>query len=140
MENKINTMDKFDESIALTKEDFDWRKLYPDNCDEDCGIELGEYAFIFKKSNERVIGCKFTILYQRKELAPTIYSFKNSPIESYILLVRRYNDVQGPLYLSDGEKDKRYRQAFDSSYTLHKYCVNTYGEFVRAFNTLEQAK
>lgn len=119
-------------SIALTKDDFIWEKLYPN-------LEVGEYALLFKNVEERVVGYKFTILYQREEISP-LQQLYDSPVESYILLEQKYDDVQGPLYLNNSEKDDEYVQAFDVSCSMNNCCVNSYGDFVRAFKTVEEAK
>ena len=68
----------------------------------------------------------------------------DSPIEAYILHMKRYFDVKGPLkypkpsnhedrsIINDiGKENKR---------TLSSGDVNDYGDFVRAYKTLEEAK
>ncbi len=124
-------------SIALTSDNFIWKKLYQNNIPSD--LEIGEYALILKNVEERVVGCKFTILYQCEEMTPLCQEFGGS-IQGYILLEQSYNDVQGPLYINVGEKDEEYLQAFDCSSSLNNYCANSYGDFIRAFKTIEEAK
>lgn len=136
-EREAKEREEMRKSIALTKEDLVWHKLYANNIPSN--PELGEYALLFKNVEEKVVGYKFTILYQRKEIAPLV-QLSRSPIEYYILLEQQCDDIYGPLYLSEDEREKEFPQAFDYSYSLDNYSVNSYGEFIRAFKTIEEAK
>ena len=124
-------------SVALTKDDINWKELYPNNT--PCFFKRGEYALIFKNVEERVVGHKFTILYQYEEFSPLVLS-GTDVVEGYILLEEEFNDVQGPLYINDAEKDEKYNQAFDTACSMHNNIVNSYGNFIRAFKTIEEAK
>lgn len=137
-EKEAEEREEFRKSIALTKDDFVWNKLRANNIPTN--PEEGEYALLFKNVEEKVVGYKFTILYQRKEIAPLAYSSTDSSIEYYILLEQKFDDVFGPLYLSEDEKEKEFPQAFDYSYSLDNYVVNSYGNFIRTFKTMEEAK
>ena len=137
-EKEAEEREKFRKSIALTKDDFVWNKLRANNIPTN--HEEGEYALLFKNVEEKVVGYKFTILYQREEIAPLAYLSTNKTIEYYILLEQKFDDVFGPLYLSEDEKEKEFSQAFDYSCSLDNYTVNSYGEFIRAFKTKEEAK
>lgn len=138
-QSEAKKREKLEKSIALTEEDFVWKKLYTNNNPEN-SLEWGEYAFIFKEVEERIVGYKFTILYQREEIVPLIYSGKNGRVECYNLLEQKYDDIQGPLLLGEDTKDSKYPLAFDTSNTLNDYSVNTFGEFIRSFKTIEEAK
>lgn len=58
----------------------------------------------------------------------------------------RYDDVQGPLAHSNADNENEFKQALDYSNrfiysnTFSNCEVNSYGEFVRSFSTLEEAK
>lgn len=137
-EHEAKKRDDIRKSIALTNSDFVWQKLYANN--NPLNPELGEYALIFKNVEEKIIGYKFTILYQRKEIAPLHYLGHSSPIECYVLLEERYDDVQGPLNLSYSPQDEKYPYAFDKCKTIDNDSANNYGKFIRAFKTMEEAK
>ena len=137
-EREVKERDEIRKSITLTNSDFVWKKLYANNNPHN--PELGEYALIFKNVEERIVGYKFTILYQRKEIAPLHYLGDNSPIEYYVLLEQRYDDVQGPLNLLDVPQENKYQTAFDNCNTLDDCSANDYGDFIRAFKTMDEAK
>ncbi len=94
------------------------------------------------KSEESVYCCKWTIEYQQQEEKPMLIS-SDSPIEAYILHMKRYFNVKGALkypkpsnhedrsIVNDiGKENKR---------TLSSGDINDYGDFVRAYKTLEDA-
>lgn len=125
----------------LTEEYFDWKAVYPNNIRSNG--EEGIYALIFKDNESKTVGYKFSIIYQREEISPL---HRNSRIEAYNLFEMRYDDVQGPLAHSNADNENEFKQALDYSNrfiysnTFSNCEVNSYGEFVRSFSTLEEAK
>jgi len=106
------------------------------------GIE-GLYCLIFKKSGDGIYCCKWTIEYQYKEIEPMLIS-SDSPIEAYILHMKRYFDVKGSLKYPrpNNHRDWDIIRGIhkESRRTLHNDDINDYGEFIRAYKTLEEAK
>lgn len=130
--------------LELTEEDFNWKAVYPNNIKSNG--EDGIYALIFKDNESKTVGYKFSIIYQREEISPLHYNGRNSRIEAYNLFEKRYDDVQGPLAHLSADSANEFEQALDYSNrfiysnTFSNNEVNSYGEFVRSFATLEEAK
>jgi hypothetical protein len=128
------------EKKRLHEEDLHWKPLYPNNYIRN-GQE-GLYCLIFKKSENSIYCCKWTILFQMKEKEPL---FETSEIEAYILLMKRYYDVKGPLKYPLPYSESFYGELFreqkkKTSRTFVASDVNDYGDFERAYKTLEEAK
>ena len=107
------------ERKRLKEEDLFWHALYPNNMKEN-GIE-GYYCRLFRKDETdetKYYCCKWTIVFQHKEIEPMRIG---SEIESYNLHMKRYFDYENEV------KELRYD-------------VNDYGDFVRNYKTLEEAK
>lgn len=130
--------------LELTEEYFNWKTIHPNNIKSNG--EDGIYALIFKDNENKTVGYKFSIIYQREEISPLHYNGRNSRIEAYNLFEKRYDDVQGPLVHSTADGENEFEQALDYSNrfrysnTFSNCEVNSYGEFVRSFSTLEDAK
>ena len=128
----------------LTDEYFDWKTIHPNNIKSNG--EVGIYALIFKENERRTVGYKFSIVYQREEISPLHYMGRDSRIERYNLFEKRYDDVQGPLAYLSADNENEFEQALDYSNTIiysntfSNADVNSYGEFVRSFSSLEEAK
>ena len=139
-EQWMQELDNKRQAVALTKDDFVWKELHANNNPENMFL-LGEYAMIFKECDEKTVGYRFTIMYQREEISPLFYASSNSKIERYNLFEWRYDDVMGPLSHKDSEYDVMYRHAFDwPTNTLHDCDLNTPGRFIRSFATAEKAR
>ncbi len=129
------------EKKRLHEEDLMWHPLHPNNMPNN-GTE-GLYCLIFKKLGNNVYACKWTIAYQFEEEAPMRIS-SDSPVEAYILHMKRYFDVKGPLKYprpNNHRGDEIIRDIKrETRRTLHNADINDYGDFVRAYKTLEDAK
>ena len=68
----------------------------------------------------------------------------DAPIEAYILHMKRYFDVKGPLKYPkpSNHEDRSIINDIgkENKLTLSSGDVNDYGDFVRAYKTLEEAK
>lgn len=130
------------DSIKLTDQHFDWKPLYPNNYKGNG--QFGEYALLFKEADDKVIGYRFSIVYQREELSPLCYQGMNSRIERYNLFEDRLDDVQGPLHFPPddiiSESLFEIGCTYDLQNTINTDYANTFGEFVRSFATAEEAK
>lgn len=140
-EKELEAINAKCERLKLTEEDFIWKSIHPNNIKSN--YEDGVYALIFKERDEKVTGYKFSIIYQREHISPLYYKGTNSKIEMYILLEKEYIDVQGPLgygeygkhcYIGDWDLD------FFEEKTFTDYDINSYGKFLRAFESLDEAK
>ena len=125
--------------IALTAKDFNWSKIYANN-DPQTGFEFGEYAMIFKEYEGKVKGYKFSVIYQREETSPLLMKGINAKIERYNLFETKYDDVQGSLTVGESIIRDDYWYTMDKTNTLNDYSVNSHGEFIRSFETMEDAK
>lgn len=137
------TLKEFDrkrERVALTTNDFVWKKIYANNNPQN-DLLFGECALLFKDYGEKTVGYKLTIMYQRKELEPLLLENKDAMIERYNLFEWKYDDIMGPLSHEDSKYDTVYRQSFDwPTNTLHDCEINSPGQFIRSFATVEEAK
>lgn len=61
-----------------------------------------------------------------------------APIEAYNLFMARYFMVQGPLSYPEPSRDFDWRNK--EGITFSACGVNSYGDFVRSYRTLEEAK
>lgn len=126
------------ECLKLTEEHFQWKALYDNN--NKCMRENGEYALIFKEVDGKVVGYRFSILYQKKEISP-LHMHLSAEIEAYNLFEKRYDDVQGELYYKDVKEQIFGVCVFaGADQTLNQYEINCPGDFVRSFQTLVEAK
>ncbi len=128
------------EKRRLHEEDLVWYPLYPNNmsCNEVDGI----YCLLFMRSEKSIYCCKWTIKYQLQEKEPMVIG-SDSPIEAYILHMKRYFDVKGPFNYPEPRKLEDWSITDvekEDERTLSSEDVNDYGDFVRAYKTLEEAK
>lgn len=125
----------------LREEDLIWKPVYENNVISEYTGPVGEYCLLFQKSEEKIDCCKWTIEYQFEEEEPMMIS-NDSLIEAYILHRKRYFDVKGPLRIPDPKRysSEDYSKALKNEDTLSEFSVNDYGDFERAYRTLEEAK
>lgn len=131
-------MDRNDRERAkkkLSEKQFEWLPLYIGNIPSSAFDEIGWYCMLLKEVEGKVVGHKFTILYQHEEIKP-LSKFINAKIEQYILLERRYDDIIGNLKYPDYTKDTK--EPYEN--TLNNCDLNSHGEFIRAFHSIEEAK
>ena len=134
-EELIDRCDREHEKRKLSEKYFEWLPLYENNIPSFSTGEIGWYCMLLKEVKGKVAGHRFTILYQHEEIEP-LHRFMNAKIEKYILLERTYDDVIGNLRYPDFTKDIK-----DSYvHTLDSMDLNSHGEFIRAFDTIEGAK
>lgn len=126
------------ERLKLTGEHFQWRSLYYNN-DADM-FENGKYTLIFKEVEGKVVGYRFSILYQKEEESP-LHLQLSAETEAYNLFEKRYDDVQGELYYENVKSQSLGVWGVGGAdQTLNQYEINHPGDFVRSFQTLEEAK
>ncbi len=125
------------EKRRLHEEDLTWKPLYPNNM-PDNGIK-GMYCLLFKKTEKGFYCCKWTIEYQRQEIEP-MQICSDAPIEAYILHMKRYFDVKGPRKYPEPGNDIMTELNDKDEITFSGNDVNDYGDFIRAYKTLEEAK
>ena len=94
-DTKWRAIEEKRERLKLTGEHFQWRSLYYNN-DSDM-FENGKYTLIFKEVEGKVVGYRFSILYQKEEESP-LHLQLSAETEAYNLFEKRYDDVQGELY------------------------------------------
>lgn len=135
--------DTVDFACRLKPEDLVWKPIYPNNILSN--EIMGYYTLVLRKDSDgRVYGRKYSILFQKEEDPEHLGKGVLPPharTELYILLVKGYYDVSGPLdYPEPAEGGYSPFSQFEQESTFHSYGVNDYGRFVRAYPTLELAK
>lgn len=111
-------------AYALTAEDLDWRPYYPNNMPQN-GQE-GWYCVIQDGDHAR----KYTIKFQYPLVDGA--SRPDLGVDRYILFQKLYHGLEGPLEYPGPAPD------FD---IFHSPCdINSFGDFVYAHKTLEDAK
>lgn len=123
------------ERITITAEELVWHELRPNNMLGNS--HEGYYSLMFMKRNNKIYCCKWTIMFQKEEIAPMGIS-SDSPIEAYTLFMERFFEVKGPMSYPEPTKDSRWEM--DSENTFIPCGVNSYGDFIRSYKTLEDAK
>lgn len=123
------------ERKRIKEEHFTWKPVRPNNMAGN-PIE-GYYALLFMRQQDgKVYGCKWTIIFQKEETQPGLTS-QYSKVEAYILFMKRYFDLEDVFDYLKSE-----------TVGSHPYLnsmgpydgVNDYGDFVRAYRNLEEAK
>ena len=124
--------------VTLTTDDLEWLPLYPNNSKENG--KTGEYCMLFRRDSDgEMIGLKWTITFQRKEIEPGLTS-TDSEIEAYALFRKTYPEIVGELSHPEPTDETSYDEAGDLDSTLNAFEVNSYGDFMHAYRTLEEAK
>ena len=111
--------------VKLRDNDLIWKDIIANNLIGN--PKEGIYTILNKKNEDNTYyACKWSIVFQPKEIEPQLID--NSNIELYILFHKRYFYLDMPLSYPNPKEDKGF------------YEVNDYGDFVRAYKTLEEAK
>lgn len=125
------------ERRRLRKEDLNWLPLYPNNMPSN-GL-VGTYCLIpMRREDGGTDVLKWTVRFQKKETAPTIVG-SDAEIEAYVLFLERFFDVK---------EEASYPEPSDFADPLSertegrfgRYGVNSAGDFVRTYRSLEEAK
>lgn len=124
------------ERIKLRPEDLKWYPMHPNNM--TVNPVDGEDCLVFaRRKNGEVYGCKFTILFQREECEPMMEA-KDAKTELYILFIKQYHDIKGDRKYPRPKKEiDPFKKTNDTFTDLD---LNSYGDFVRAYRTIEEAK
>ena len=131
-------LDKEHNRVTLTVDDVEWLPLYPNNMPGN-GKE-GEYALLFRKGNDgKIYGCKWSIVFQKEETKPMCTNF-DADIECYNLFMKRYSDVKGLLHHPEPNDNLEVYIKADKEKTFDANEVNDFGDFVRSYKTIEDAK
>lgn len=127
------------EKNKLLDEHFIWHPIHPNNIESN-GQE-GIYALLFTEDDGRIKGVKFSIIFQKKQDSPMCQKW-DSEIELYNLFVKDYEYVTGQLYYPpyDSRDGRNSMLHFYERITLDNYDINSYGGFLRSFNSLDEAK
>ena len=133
----INTAERGRNEIR--PDDLKWLDRHPNNMESN-GVD-GCYSLVFKRNYDgKIYACKWTIEYQEEEIEPGMIS-SDSKIESYNLFMMRIFEVKGllhyPAMIKRGE-NHNFMEESDDTFTHDG--VNTCGEFVCSYRTLEEAK
>ena len=129
--NKLNQKDftKLAEEehnrIVLKSEDLIWKDIIANNLEGN--PKEGIYSILNKKDSDSFYACKWSIIFQPKELRPMRVE-SDGEVDLYILFHKRYFNLEEPLSYPPPSK-------FGNNYD-----INSYGEFIRAYRTLEEAK
>lgn len=133
----MKRLDKKKKGLEIDDDSFVWKPMFMNNTPGS--MQFGEYALLFKEYEGKVVGYKFSVVYQREEHSP-LCGLINAPIERYNLYEERYDDVFGPLMVAGNDRKLDNEVHFDWNNTLHDYTVNSPGNFIRSFGTLDEAK
>lgn len=110
--------------VVIKAEDLEWKDIIANNIKNN--PKEGIYCILHKKDKNKYYACKWSIIFQSKEIEPMLINTKDTP-DLYILFQKRYFDLKSPLEYPAPSEDGFYD-------------VNDYGKFVRAYRTLEEAK
>ena len=115
---------------------FLWKPLYMNNMQEM--PQIGEYALLFRKTESQIRGYKFSVIYQMPEEEPLGIKAGAVP-ELFLLYVKEYEEIVGPYEYPNVDYD-RTMEEMESENTFTSLDMNHPGEFVRAFQTMKEAK
>jgi hypothetical protein len=139
-QERYERMKEEHERKKLTAENFDWKPLYYNNRYCRCWRENGLYCLFLKEVNGKIVGSRYSIVYQLEEIEPFGHK-SDAAIELYIVFEKKYGVIEGKLTFNDPKsRENEVDQYCDSKDTLNDHDLNHPGDFVRAFATLEEAK
>lgn len=78
------------EKDKLTENEFDWKPMHMNNIPDN--PEMGVYALLMRRDDEKIKGVKYSILYQYEESSPMLFD-SDAEIEAYILFCEDYDDI-----------------------------------------------
>lgn len=112
------------ERIVLKDEDLIWKDIYPNHIKGN--PKEGIYSILNIKTGDTFYACKWSIIFQPKEFEPMYVD--RTCTDLYILFYKRYFDLAKPLVYPEPRTESSF------------YEINSYGNFIRAYRTLEEAK
>ena len=122
--------EKENERKRLSQENLIWKEYHPNNL-FDNPLE-GYYSLLFYKNGDKLYCTKYTIEFQFKEVSPM---YITGEIESYNLFMKRYFEIKGDLKYPELSLNTN-----TSCDTFNDLDVNDFGDFVRNYKTLDEAK
>lgn len=136
------------EKDKLTENEFDWKPMHMNNIPDN--PEMGVYALLMRRDDEKIKGVKYSILYQYEESSPMLFD-SDAEIEAYILFCEDYDDIIGPWdyhSVSRQECAEIYGKenhfptelAYYDWITFSDGDIHNFGRFLRTFQSLEEAK
>lgn len=136
------------EKDKLTENEFDWKPMHMNNIPDN--PEMGVYALLMRRDDEKIKGVKYSILYQYEESSPMLFD-SDAEIEAYILFCEDYDDIIGPWdyhSVSRQECAELYGKenhfppelAYYDWITFSDGDIHNFGRFLRTFQSLEEAK
>ena len=123
------------ERIRIREEDLQWVEYHPNNIKSN-PLE-GFYSLMFMVKDDKIYCCKWTIQFQWEEVEPGVIS-RNSPINAYNLFLQRYFEVNGPMCYPELSEHFDWKEDGEKTFTADG--VNSAGDFVYSYRTLEEAK
>ena len=124
----------------LTADYLDWKPIYYNNAYTKCMPENGIYCLLLKDVDGYANGLRISIKYQFVEEKPFCRR-SNATIEQYILYKKDYGIIDGKLSFGDPKASRSWSSKYYCLQDTLDYCdLNSSGEFVRAFKTLDEAK
>ena len=141
-EEVIAKLEAEKERLKLKPEDLVWKPIYPNNLIHNG--EVGLYSLLFKKGTDgNLNGCKWSIIYQYEEESPAVIC-SDAKINAYNLYIENYDEIVGehfdypnPVYNSN---DINPKWETITKNTFHNYGVNSFGQFIYSYKTLDEAK
>lgn len=113
----------------------------PEDEDTEKYLLQGYDLLLFKRiDTARIDGVMMMIAFQREQCSEGVHTM-NAKVEAYNLFYRRIEDVRGPLEIPvDQGKSPMIELENSFSGNLSCYSVNTRGEFIRSYSSMEEAK
>lgn len=113
----------------------------PEDEDTEKYLLRGYDLLLFKRiDTARIDGVMMMIAFQREQCSEGVHTM-NAKVEAYNLFYRRIEDVRGPLEIPvDQGKSPMIELENSFSGNLSCYSVNTRGEFIRSYSSMEEAK
>lgn len=146
-ERLIKELNKEHERNKLLPEHLVWKTMHLNNMSENSVV--GEYALIVSRQEEHFVALKFTIVFQEHMSRPMVIDPSKGP-ECYILFEKYYYDFYGPidypssknkwLNREDNCQTTEHELVFFDWLSLDNRDMGSYGDFVRCFTTMEEAK
>ena len=113
------------ERLELKPHHLVWKDIIANNIEGN--PKEGIYAILNKKRDDKFYACKWSIVFQPKEIEPLCID--SDTVDLYILFRKEYFNLN--------EQLEYYPEPSDIG---NSYDINSYGEFVRAYRTLDEAK